>query len=162
MRSCSFSCSKGVETDEKFLLELKVYDWDFSGHTGDTENFVSLNSPGATALSCRGATYFAASAADSILSLVSWVIRLLFVYREQEHVTGASHMPGSPLKERALDIFYRIGPLVCRTVHKRRHSFFAKQCGEKSWLLEQIFERARTVLTNYRYEPFISLSSLAV
>lgn len=68
--------------------------------------------------------YFAVSASGSILSSVSWVIRLLCICREQEHVTGASHTPGNQLKGRALDFFYRIGPLVCRTVHKHNHSFF--------------------------------------
>ncbi len=38
------------------------------------------------------------------------VIRLSFFYREQEHVTGASYMPGNQSKYRALDIFTGLGP----------------------------------------------------
>lgn len=126
-----------------------------------------LNCPGA--LSCGGAMYFAATAADSIPSWVSWVIRLRFVYREQEYITGASHTPGTQWQGRARDIFFiGLWPWYAEldintvVVFGFVFFFFAKRHGEKSWLLEQIFERARTVLTNYRYEPLTSLSSLIV
>lgn len=68
--------------------------------------------------------YFPASAEDLILSLVNSVIRLPFVYREKEHITGASHTPGNLLKQRALDIFNGLGPWYAEPYIKSFFFFF--------------------------------------
>lgn len=80
---------------------------------GYWEIFLLLNSSGATALPCRSAAHFPVNdhfPADLFCFMMNSVIRLSFFYREQEHVTGASYMPGNQSKYRALDIFTGLGP----------------------------------------------------
>lgn len=124
------------------------------------EIFVLLNSPGDTALPCRNVTHFPVNAADLICFTMNSVIRLSFFYREQEHVTGTSYVPGNQLKYRALDICTGSGPWYAET-YINSILFLLSTVG-KRLDLEVRLQRARIVLMNYRYGQLISFSSLTI